>query len=121
MAEMRHAERRETLAYWPAEDDEKGESVGLVTDLSEEGICVHGVHGFTKGQMLTLRIAVDKKMSGTSHITLRVRNAWSRASAVPGLYHAGFKIVEISDEARKAIRNLLQSFSYAIPRPPSDS
>jgi len=70
MQKQRHLERRETLAYWPATDTGKGESVGLVTDLTEEGIHLHSKHGFLKGQTLTIRIAVDALLAGTDHISL---------------------------------------------------
>jgi hypothetical protein len=111
----RHTDRRETLAHWPAQDAANGESVGLVTNLSEKGVEIHSKHGFTKGQTLTIRIAVDAKLSGTDSISLVVENIWCRASGVPDLFHAGFKIVDISDRAKRALVNLMQAFSYLAP------
>jgi hypothetical protein len=111
----RHIERRETLAYWPAKDTEKGEAVGLVSDLTEEGIQLHSKHDFGKGEMLNIRIMVDAKLTGADHLSLIIKNVWCRASGVPGLYHAGFQIVDISDTARRILRNLLQAFSYPEP------
>jgi hypothetical protein len=115
MDEQRHFDRRETLAYWPATDMEKGESVGVVTNLSEKGVEIHSKHGFVKGQTLTIRIAVDAKLCGTDHISLVVENVWSRASGVAGLFHAGFRSVDISDRAKRALRNLMAAFSYLAP------
>ncbi|MBI3987510.1 MAG: PilZ domain-containing protein [Lentisphaerae bacterium] len=117
MDKQRHLERRETLAYWPAEDTVKGEHVGLVTNLTEEGIQIHSKHAFPKGQRLSIRIAVDATLIGTDHISVVVENVWCSASGVPGLNHAGFRIVDISDTARKGIRDLLWAFSYPIPPP----
>lgn len=111
----RHLERRETLGYWPAEQEGTGESVGLVTDLSNEGVQIHSKHRFVKGQKLTLRIVVDPKLGGTDHITLTVENAWCRTSGVPDLFHAGFKIVSISEAAREHLHRLLEAFSYPAP------
>jgi hypothetical protein len=113
----RHSERRETLGYWPVEDTDSGEAVGLVTNLNEEGVQVHSRHGFSKGQVLTIRIEASTGPAGASPIALLVENAWCRASGVPGLYHAGFKVVGISDRARRGIKNLLQAFSYPAPGP----
>ena len=101
MEDQRHVDRRETLAHWPAQDTDTGEAVGLVTNLSEKGIEIHSKHGFTKGQMLTIRMAVDAKLCGTDHISMVVENVWCRASGVAGLFHAGFKIVDISDRAKR--------------------
>jgi hypothetical protein len=115
MYKERHRERRETLAYWPAKDAEKGEAVGLVTNLSEEGIQIHSKHEFRKGQVITMRITVDPKLAKTDHISLVIENVWCRASEVHGLYHAGFRTVGISNTAKKGLRNLFQAFSYPAP------
>ena len=115
MQRKRYLERRETLAYWPAADTAKGETVGLVTDLTEKGIRIHSKHGFLKGEVLTIRIAVDAQLAGADHILLTIENVWCRASGLPDLYHGGFKIVKISDKAKAGIRNLLQAFSYPAP------
>jgi hypothetical protein len=115
MEDQRHFDRRETLAYWPVQDTVKGEAVGLVTNINEKGIEIHSNHGFTKGQMLTIRIAVDARLCGTDHISLVVENVWCRASGFAGLFHAGFKIVDISDMAKRALRNLMAAFSYLAP------
>ena len=115
MDELRHFDRRETLAYWPVQNAANGEAVGLVTNLNEKGIEIHSVHGFALGQMLTIRIAVDARLSGTDHISLVVENVWCRTSGIPPLYHAGFKIVDISDRAKRALRNLMAAFSYSAP------
>ena len=108
----RHLERRETLAYWPAEAVGNGEAVGLVTNLSEEGIQIHSEHGFRKGQKLAIRIRVDVAQAGTDHITVDVENIWSSASSVGGLHHAGFRIIKMSDRARSSLIALTDAFSY---------
>jgi len=115
MYRKRHIERRETLGYWPARDTKKGDAVGLVTDLSDEGIRIHSAHKFGKGKVLDLRIAVDEALSGTDHISMVVKNVWCHESGVPGFYNAGFKIVNLSDKARKALRRLVDAFSYPAP------
>jgi hypothetical protein len=112
MERQRHLERRETLAYWPAEAVENGEAVGLVTNLNEAGIQIHSAHGFLKGQKLAIRITVDVAQAGTDHISLSVENVWSSRSSVAGLYHAGFRIIDISDSARLSVRALIEAFSY---------
>ena len=80
----RHLERRETLAYWPAEIAENGETVGLITNLNEEGLQIHSDHGFIKGQKLSIRIAVDVAQAGKDHISVCVENVWSAVSSVGG-------------------------------------
>lgn len=115
MHKHRHIERRETLAYWPAVDTVSGDSVGLITNLSEEGVQIHSKHDFSVGQLLTIRIAVDPELTGCDFISIAIENVWCRASGVPGLFHAGFKIVDISDKAKRGLKNLFESFSYALP------
>lgn len=118
MQRIRHLERRETLAYWPALDEQSGESVGLVTNLSEEGVSIHSQSQFEPGQKLNLRITVDPKLAGYSFIHLHIENAWCHTSGISGTYHAGFKIKNLSGEAREGITHLLTTFSYPAPEPP---
>lgn len=115
MNKIRHAERRETLAYWPARDEQSGESVGLVTDLSEEGISIHSQTGFEPGQRLNLRMSVDQKLAGLQVIHLHVENIWCHPSGVSGSFHSGFKLINLSFEARDGIRRLVTAFSYPVP------
>ena len=115
MDEQRHFDRRETLAYWPVQQTEKGEAVGLVTNFSREGIQIHSKHTFSKGEILTIQIAVDAIFAGADNITMVVENAWCHASRVENLYHAGFKIMDISDRAKQSLRNLIEAFSYPVP------
>lgn len=115
MKGQRHRERRETLAYWPVEDAKKGEAVGLVTDISDEGMQIHSKHEFAKGETMTVRIALNAKLTGISTISAVVENVWCQPSAVDGLYHAGFKVVDMSDRAKLSVRKLLELFSYPVP------
>jgi hypothetical protein len=114
MQSLRHLERRETLTSWPAEDIENGEAVGLLTNLHEEGVQIHSEHRFLKGETLTIRITVDAMLAGTPHISVVVENVWSSDRYVGGLHPAGFRIVDISDKARKSVRALIAAFSYTL-------
>ena len=115
MNTLRHIERRETLAYWPARDEQSGESVGLVTDISTNGINIHSHEPFEHGHKLNIRMSVDPNLSGSRVIHLHVVNVWSQLSGISGHYHAGFKIVDLSADAREAILKLLSGFSYPAP------
>jgi hypothetical protein len=112
---QRHRERRETLAYWPVRDAEKGEAVGLVTDISDEGMQIHSEHGFAKGETLKVRITLDTKLVGTDRISAVIENVWCQPSGLSGLYHAGFKVVNMSDKAKLSLRKLMEVFSYPAP------
>jgi hypothetical protein len=115
MKHIRHAERRETLAYWPAREEQTGESVGLVTNLSEEGINIHSQHPFERGQRINLRVTVEPKLSGLHHLHLHAENAWCHPSGMPGYFQAGFKLVNLSADMREGILKLLTSYSYPAP------
>jgi len=115
MKTIRHAERRETLAYWPARDEQSGDSVGLVTDLSEEGVSVHSHCRFEAGQRLNIRVAVDPKITGYTSLHLHVENVWCHPSGMTDCFHSGFKLLNVSFEAREGIQKLVTAFSYPVP------
>jgi hypothetical protein len=115
MYQKRHAERRETLAYWPAKSEADGRAIGLVTDLSEDGLGIHSEHGFRKGQTVAIRIAADPGLSGMASIPLVVRNVWCHPSGVDPLFHSGFRVVKISAKARACLHRLEEAFSYPTP------
>ena len=112
MQKIRHLERRETLAYWPALEEQNGEAVGLVTNLSEEGISIHSHVQFEYGHRLNIRVPVDPALAGYSFLHLHIENMWCHSSGVKGTFHSGFKIINLSNEAREGIQKLLTAFSY---------
>ena len=115
MNKIRHTERRETLAYWPARDEQSGESIGLVTDVSEEGVSIHSQCMFEPGHRLNIRVAVDPKLTGLHYLHLHVENVWCHPSVISGLFHSGFILINLSPEAREGIMKLISSFSYPLP------
>lgn len=116
MHKTRHLERRETLAYWPARNAETGETVGLVSNLTEEGLQIHSRHEFDRGTVLQIRMKVEAALVGIDHIPMTIENVWCQASGVPDLFHAGFKIVGISDAAKGSLKSLLAAFSFPAPQ-----
>jgi len=108
----RQSERRETLGYWPAHELGSEDAVGLVTDLSNDGVHIHSIHSFKKGQRLHIRLSVDEVLIGSSEISLEIENVWCRPSAVASLYHAGFRIVNLPDHQKENLEKLIKAFSY---------
>lgn len=115
MKSRRHLERRESLAYWHAHQEHTGKLLGLVTELTDEGVNIHSRRSFMKGQTFSIKVNLDMELSGKEEIRLKIKNVWCRRSEMSGIYHAGFEILNISDEDRNAVRKLLESFSYLVP------
>lgn len=117
----RRSERRETLAYWEARRADNGAPAGRVSNITPEGLNLHTTHPFLPGDQLRLRILLDRAMAGAEHIDVDIENAWCRPTEDPAVFHAGFKILKISDAARKVVERLLAEFSYPAPEPPHKS
>lgn len=115
MNRLRHTERRETLAYWTARDEQSGDPIGLVTDLSEEGINLHSQTSFAPGQRLNVRITAEPGLTGLHCLHLHAENVWCHSSGITGMFHAGFRLRNLSAESREGIRKLLTHFSYPAP------
>jgi hypothetical protein len=115
MPNTRHSDRRETFAYWPAHNEFTGKPLGMVTNISEEGIQLHSEDPFDKDQIIPLRLAPPANLTGAREILLTVQNVWCWPAVNPALYHAGFKIIRATPLARKALQKLKDAFSYPVP------
>jgi hypothetical protein len=115
MPKIRHSDRRETFAYWPAHNEYTGKKVGMVTNISDEGIQIHSEVPFETDQIIPLRLAPPSHLTGAKEIRLTVQNVWCWPAATAGLYHGGFKILRASPVARKALQKLKDAFSYPVP------
>jgi hypothetical protein len=120
MFEDRRRIRQETLTQWPAEDTERGEDIGVVTNITDEGLQLLGEREFSEGETFLMQMKVDSRMVGADSISFMVENVWCSSNSRSDSYRAGFKIVHMSEMAKRGLKNLFSSFSYASPTRPED-
>jgi len=99
--------RKYTLFKIPAYDAETQSCLGLVQDLSENGIQLIGIN-MDINSTKTLIIHTNDDLKG-SPMSFQAVCRWVREEELQGYYVSGFEITDISDETR---RNLLGLMEY---------
>jgi len=89
----------------PAYDAQSRRFLGLVQDITEQGIQLFGVKIDAETTKTLIIQASDYIKSTPLHFDAVCR--WTRRENLQGYYVSGFEILNISDEARKNLMKLM--------------
>lgn len=94
--ERRRTERRAFPHYMRLMNEETGELVGHMADISTSGFRLECPRPIRVDTDLPLRIEVPPDVSALTHMVIKARSKWSLPDRVdPTLYDVGFQIVDI--------------------------
>ncbi|MEI6808815.1 MAG: PilZ domain-containing protein [bacterium] len=114
MKEKRSTERRETYEYWTVTETATGRRIGVVIDLTREGLRLHCEEIIPSGKLIQVTVHIDKKIAGTDKIDLELRCRWCRKTRVSHLNAVGFAIVSPSPDYLKIEQKLIDFFSTVV-------
>jgi hypothetical protein len=101
----RKFKRKYMLFKIPAYDAQTRRFLGLVQDITEQGIQLFGVKVDANTTKTLIIQASDYIKSAPLHFEALCR--WTRRENPQGYYISGFEIVSISEEARKNLTKLM--------------
>jgi hypothetical protein len=101
----RKFKRKYMLFKIPAYDAQSRRFLGLVQDITEQGIQLFGVKIDAETTKTLIIQASDYIKSTPLHFDAVCR--WTRRENLQGYYVSGFEILNISDEARKNLMKLM--------------
>jgi hypothetical protein len=90
----------------PAYDAQTRRFLGLVQDITDQGVQLFGVRVEAEEQKDLIIQASDYIKSTPLHFQAVCR--WTRKENPQGYYVSGFEITEISDEVRKNLNRLME-------------
>lgn len=108
---LRRQEKRTSLLYYlPIHDAADGTRLGVLGDLSREGLLLIGERSYPTGYRLQLQIRGDpgSELAGDVHVTLTAEVRWSAPDLNPNYTATGLHLHNPSAETRAALEQLLQ-------------
>jgi hypothetical protein len=105
--ENRRREKRKYMLFKiPAYDAQTRRFLGLVQDITEQGVQLFGVKMETEAERTLIIQASDYIKTAPLHFEAVCK--WTRRENPQGYYVSGFEIVGISAEARKNLLKLME-------------
>ncbi|ABM61731.1 PilZ domain-containing protein [Halorhodospira halophila] len=107
---LRRGEKRSHLLYYlPVHDGNDGGRLGVLGDLSADGLLLIGNRAFTPGQRLQLQIRGEpgSEIAGDVRIDVTVEARWSAPDLNPAYTATGVRFVGLDEATRSAIEGLL--------------
>ncbi len=97
--ERRRAERRGFPHYLPFKNEQTGELVGHLADISLRGFRLESLRPIQNETELPLRIEVPPDIAPIPHMVFTARSRWSLPDRIdPTTYNVGFEIVDMRPE-----------------------
>lgn len=108
--ERRQAPRKRLSAELTIFDRSTGANVGRLVNLSEGGVRLIGRKAFTAGQRMTFSMILPQMIRGSTTVSFDAVVVWANAVTDGGEVSAGFRFVEIKQDALELVRYLLDKY-----------
>lgn len=84
--------------------------IGVVTDISPEGLGARSRQEFQSGHQYDLRVLLPAEILGQNHFDVTARCAWCRPSNNPALFDAGFQFVDATPDTIEIVEQLIRRY-----------
>lgn len=82
--------------------------LGRLVNLHSEGLMIMGHYPFEDGKIYQLDLYLPEPIQGREFISLAVDCLWTRGEDDERVYWAGCKVIDISDQAREDLQQLIE-------------
>lgn len=110
-AQKRRLVRREVVAKVEVIDINRGELLGTLVNIHEEGLLVVGPKIMREDHVYQLEFKLPTPVSGIDSIQLGVDCLWVKSADDSGLCWSGCHIIDLSDQAREQIEKVIESIT----------
>ncbi len=109
--ERRESQRRKFTYYMPILNDDTGELVGHLTDISPRGFKLDSPQALPTGQDYPLRMELTSDVADRPFMVFIARTKWiGEDHLTPNLYNIGFEIMEILPEDAQIFERILEKY-----------
>lgn len=112
MQEKRKLQRRHLIYYLRVFDRNTVNLIGHLVDITPEGVMVISENPIETGITFQMRMILPKEIFKKEQITFEAISKWSDKDVNPSFYDTGFQLLDISDENRSIIAQLIDDFGF---------
>jgi hypothetical protein len=112
MSDKRRLKRRHLIYYLSVFDNETGQLLGQLVDITTRGIMVTSERPIPLGERHTIRMVLPDIIDGNNQIVFKAESVWCEKDINPNFYAIGFELADISKRDINIIENLIQDFSF---------
>jgi hypothetical protein len=112
MLEKRKLQRRHLIYYLRVFDRNTVNLIGHLVDITPEGVMVISENPIELGLTFQMRMILPKEIFGKEQITFDAISKWADKDVNPSFYDTGFQLLEISDENRLIVTQLIEDFGF---------
>ncbi|MBA1148685.1 PilZ domain-containing protein [Ectothiorhodospiraceae bacterium WFHF3C12] len=110
--ENRRQRRRQLIFYLPVHDRATGEKLGLLGDITTEGLLIISREAIPEGQVLELEIVNNTSHPLPTPLRLRGESRWSHPDVNPDYYATGVELLEVDARTQGAIGKLVSEIGF---------
>jgi len=112
MEDRRTLRRRHLYYYSRVFDEGTQQMAGRLVDLTTEGMMVISEKPIDSETTYTFRLFLPKSIEGKKTLTIEAKGKWSKQAVNPDLYDNGFKLLNVTADNERTIRQLIQTSSF---------
>jgi len=103
--------RRRVSEYFIAFDQISNCRIGIVFDLSADGMMMITENRIEVPLILACRMALPAKVLGCDQLELSIEAKWCRQNDPTGVYETGFQFIDVTDHQQKLIQVILDKWT----------
>ena len=111
MVDMRKRPRKNTPHLVRAIDDETGNVLGRVVDITSDGMMTVTSSSVSPGQQFLVRLNLPVMVHNRSDVVVETEVVWCTRDKNPNFYRAGFKFLNLRGEDGFLLEEVMHKFS----------
>jgi len=112
MQERRNTSRKKIKYYVPVIDAESYEQIGVLLEITSQGMMVDSQKLVPIDRPIRLRLDLTDQSFEVPFISFVAQAKWVRPDKIePNYFDVGFEIVEISDEDRLIVEEIMEKYA----------
>jgi Tfp pilus assembly protein PilZ len=112
MEERRRLHRRHILFYSRVFDRKTGVFLGYLGNMNEGGLMIISDSPISVGEKFLLRIDLPEDIYSKTVLNFEAKSVWCRLDVDPNFHNTGFQLVDISDEGKGIIAQIVDDYGF---------
>ncbi len=111
MVDKRRRHRKNTPHHVKVLDNESGQVLGRIVDITSSGMMIVSDHAIKPGQAMVIRLNLPIMVQNRTDMVIEAQSVWCNQDQNPRFFRAGFKFSNISGEDGYLLEEVMLRFS----------